>query len=165
MGDNIICKPPERPDDSVYKTHTKIFLAGSIDMGKAEDWQTKLTNDLSDFKGLAIFNPRRDDWDSSWEQSIENEKFNEQVTWEMDHLDAADVVVVYFDPKGQAPITLLELGLHARDRKMIICCPDGYWRKGNVEMVADRFNLPLVDNYDDLLEALKDELGRLQSNS
>lgn len=163
-GENIVCKPPERPEPSVYNTHAKIFLAGSIDQGQAEDWQQKVTDDLKEagFKSLAIFNPRRDEWDETWEQSITNPNFYEQVDWEMDHLDKADVIVVYFDPKGKAPITLLELGLHAKDDKLIICCPEGYWRRGNVEMVADRYNHPLVDNYDDMLEHLKDELRRIQ---
>lgn len=43
-----------------------IFLAGSIDMGSAEDWQTKMTNDLVDFDNLIIYNPRRDDCSESY---------------------------------------------------------------------------------------------------
>ena len=37
---------------------------------------------------------------------------------------------------ARAPITLLELGLFARSGKLIVCCPDGYWRKGNIEVVS-----------------------------
>ena len=57
-----------------------IFLAGSIEMGKAIDWQTKIQDIMKD-ENVTIFNPRRDDWDSSWEQKMENEKFREQVEW------------------------------------------------------------------------------------
>ncbi len=153
----VIVKPPERPAKSVYKTHKSVFLAGSIEMGKAEDWQEEVTKALikSDDENIAIFNPRRDDWDSSWEQTIENENFEEQVTWELDHLEAATVIALYFDPKTKAPISLLELGLHANDDKIIICCPDGYWRKGNVEIMAKRFNIPLIDNMEEFLEAVR----------
>jgi hypothetical protein len=42
-----------------------VFLAGSIEMGKAEDWQKKLEGICDDF-GYDVLNPRRDDWDSSW---------------------------------------------------------------------------------------------------
>src|SRR3974390_885282 len=86
-----------------------IFLAGSIEMGKAVDWQTLMTNKLYDFKAT-ILNPRRDDWDSSWEQKIENPQFSEQVNWELDALDRADIIAMYFDPKTMSPISLLELG-------------------------------------------------------
>jgi hypothetical protein len=47
-------------------------------MGKAENWQDKITQALSD-TNITIFNPRRDDWDSSWVQDISNEKFKEPV--------------------------------------------------------------------------------------
>ncbi len=42
-----------------------IFLAGAIDMGQAEDWQTKVSEAITQFDVL-VLNPRRDDWDSSW---------------------------------------------------------------------------------------------------
>ena len=126
-----------------------IFLAGSIEMGVAEDWQTSLTSILGkpeyemdcDF----VFNPRRDSWDSSWVQSVKNPQFNEQVSWEMTALDIAQVIVMYFDPSTKSPISLLELGMYASSEKMIVCCPDGFWRKGNVEMVCDRFDIPLFN--------------------
>ena len=53
-------------------------------------------------------------------------------------------------------ITLLELGLFARSGKLIVCCPDGFWRKGNVEVVCARYNVLLLDS----LPALIDEVRR-----
>ena len=44
-----------------------VFLAGSIEMGKAVDWQTQIENELKDkLDGdtvVTLYNPRRDDWD------------------------------------------------------------------------------------------------------
>lgn len=48
-----------------------VFLAGSIEMGQAEPWQTLLEDALADLP-VTILNPRRDAWDASWEQSISN---------------------------------------------------------------------------------------------
>lgn len=126
-----------------------IFLAGSIEMGVAEDWQTTLTSILGnpnhELGCEFVFNPRRESWDSSWVQSIKNPQFNEQVSWEMTALDISQVIVMYFDPQTKSPISLLELGLHAASGKMIVCCPDGFWRKGNVEMVCDRFGITCLN--------------------
>jgi hypothetical protein len=35
---------------------------------------------------------------------------------------------------------------------MIICCPDGFWRKGNIEILVDRFpfHCKLVDSFEEL---------------
>jgi hypothetical protein len=69
----------------------KVFLAGSIGLpdsgGKAEDWQKMIIKELSDYP-IQFLNPRRDDWDSSWKQTIEDKQFNEQVTWELSSLEA-----------------------------------------------------------------------------
>lgn len=51
-----------------------IFLAGSIEMGKAEDWQSELTNWLESNcpkdVNLTVYNPRRDDWDCVDEETF-----------------------------------------------------------------------------------------------
>lgn len=124
-----------------------VFLAGSIEMGKAEDWQSQVAAAIHGVdEHIVVANPRRVAWDSSWAQSIENPSFREQVEWELDHIDRADMVVFYFQPDTLSPITLLELGKHlARGdaaKSTIVCCPDGYWRKGNVEVVCARHGLP-----------------------
>lgn len=127
-----------------------VFLAGSIEMGAAENWQQKVERLLSN-TGYVVLNPRRDDWDSSWEQSIANPQFNEQVNWELQGLEEAEHIILYFDPNTKSPITLLELGLLAgrSPEKLIVICPDGYWRKGNVDIVCDRYRIKQVKTIED----------------
>jgi hypothetical protein len=141
-----VIKPPYR--------RMSIFLAGSIEMGLAEDWQSMIEKELDDHN-VTIYNPRRDSWDSSWVQSIHNEEFREQVEWELDHLDKSDVIVMYFDENTKSPISLLELGLYASSGKMIVYCPEGFWRKGNVDIVAQRYDITQVNSFNELLIALK----------
>jgi hypothetical protein len=131
-----------------------VFLAGSIEMGRAEPWQGVVEEALADLP-VAILNPRRDEWDASWEQSIDNPLFRGQVEWELDGLDRPTVVAVYFAPATQAPVTLLELGLFARSGKVVACCPAGYWRRGNVEVVCARFGVPLVASLPELVGAVR----------
>jgi hypothetical protein len=142
---------PDSPDQGV-KYQKTVFLAGSIEMGAAEDWQRLAEEALADCE-VTIFNPRRDDWDSSWEQRIHNPEFSHQVNWEMDRLEEADHILMYFAPSTKSPISLLELGLHAKDEKLIVVCPDGFWRKGNVEIVCLREGIWL---YESLADALID---------
>lgn len=149
-----VIKPPyEIPANLTGKV--SIFLAGSIEMGKAEDWQSELQNALID-EDVVLLSPRRDDWDSSWEQSITNPNFFEQVTWELNHIDKATWVVMYFDPNTKSPITLLELGiLTANPDKLLVCCPDGYWRKGNVDVVCQRYGIAQVPDKDTMITTVK----------
>ena len=141
-----IIKPPHRKKS--------VFLAGSIENGSAKSWQVVIENELSDYD-ITIFNPRRNDWDSNWEQSIHNKEFKEQVEWELDHLDKSDIIIMYFDENTKSPISLLELGLYASSGKMILYCPDGFWRKGNVDIVASRYNITQVNSEKELIVAVK----------
>ncbi len=140
-----------------------IFLAGSIEMGKAEDWQAMIPELFKDREDLTFFNPRRDDWDSSWEQKESNPEFNKQVNWELDHIDKADLIFMYFSPETKSPISLLELGLIAASYwKMIVCCPDDFYRKGNVDIVCSRFNIPVYNTMEAAIGRLRTELKNAQ---
>ena len=129
-----------------------LFLAGSIEMGKAENWQLKVENYFEALDDYTILNPRRDDWDASWEQSIENPNFYQQVNWELTGLERADKILMYLSPNTQSPISLLELGLYAKSGKVLVCCPNGFWRKGNVEVVCERYHIPLFESLEELLD-------------
>lgn len=153
----IEVKAPEYPILSGV-LRKSIFLAGSIEMGTAENWQDRLVRELADEKHLVIYNPRRDDWDSTWEQTIDNEQFNEQVTWELNFLEKATIVPIYFSPGTKSPITLLELGLFADSGRLVVCCPDGFWRKGNVDIVCRNYNIEQVDTLEQLVSTVKDKL-------
>jgi len=134
----IEAKAPE--NYIINKDRLTIFLAGSIEMGKAENWQDKVKRLLKD-EDVLILNPRRDEWDTTWVQSIDNYKFREQVVWELDAMDKADKILMYFDPATKSPISLLELGLFADSERLVVVCPEGFWRKGNVDIVCSRYEI------------------------
>jgi hypothetical protein len=152
----------------VSPIHVNIFLAGSIEMGKAELWQDRVSAVFSEIECVGrIFNPRRDDWDSSWIQHISNANFNQQVTWEQDHLSDSDIQFFHFDPATMSPITLMELGYVLAEQGIyqsyqeeikpliIVSCPDGFWRQGNVEIMLDRAGLPMFRSLEDAIQELK----------
>lgn len=139
-----IIKPDTK--DQVRTYNKSIFLAGSIEMGSAENWQETVQNALVELP-VTIYNPRRDNWDSKWEQSINNPEFNYQVNWELDKISEASLIFMYLAPGTKSPISLLELG-SCYHKNIIVCCPEGYWRKGNVDIFCDRNQIPLYNNLD-----------------
>lgn len=130
-----------------------IFLAGSIAMGEAELWQARVARELARHP-LCLLDPRRDEWDASWPQTAAFAPFREQVEWELAGLERADMIAMYIDPATKSPISLLELGLHARSGRVVVCCPDGFWRKGNVDIVCERYDIPRVDALDELIACI-----------
>ncbi|KAM4058626.1 nucleoside 2-deoxyribosyltransferase like domain-containing protein [Hirsutella rhossiliensis] len=131
-----------------------VFLAGTTGKVDTSDWRETLSSSLSDVP-VTIYNPYRADWDSSWREDIEFAPYREQVEWELDKQDKADIVVVYFHPATQAPVSLLEFGIWARiPGKAIVVCPEGYWKRGNVQIVCKKFGVEMVDSVYGLTEAI-----------
>jgi len=134
-----------------------VFLGGAIDMGAAVDWQKELVEYLKDVPCVAL-NPRRKDWDSSWKQEFENDQFREQVEWELKGLEQASLVVICLTKDSKAPISLLELGLNVVGNRMMVFCPDGFYRKGNVDVVCNKYGVPVFEDFEVFKEMVKDWL-------
>lgn len=140
-----------------------VFLAGSIEMGVAEDWQHRFANHFKEMN-ITFLNPRRDEWDNSWQQSIDNKTFRDQVEWELNGLMDADFVVMYFDPKTKSPISLLELGIMSQTNKIIVCCPDEFYRRANVEIVCNKFAVPMYNDWEMFVDVLEHKFKNVLRN-
>lgn len=138
----------------------RVFLAGSIDNGRASNWQAEVSAALAN-AGVVLLNPRRADWNPAWQADAEEPEFVRQVRWELQALEQADIVLMYFAPGSQSPVTLLEMGLHARSGKLLVAAPEGFWRKGNVDITADHYGVPRFASLPALVEATRMRLNAL----
>ncbi|KAK0629330.1 hypothetical protein B0T17DRAFT_466454, partial [Bombardia bombarda] len=132
-----IIRAPARPPITGL---CSIFLAGTT---ASPDWRAPLTTSLAHLP-LTILNPLRPDWDSSWHEDVTFAPFRQQVAWELDMQELADIVVVYFGPGTDAPVSLLELGLCARSGRALVACHMEYRKRGNVQMVCERLGVELL---------------------
>ena len=146
----------------ISKKTPSIFLAGSIEMDTAEEWQDRAIKELSEFD-IEIYNPRRKNWDSDINQSIDDPRFKEQVEWELKALENSSLIIIYFDPNTKSPISLLELGLFCRESNVIVCCPTGFWRKGNVDIVCQRYGVKVVETFEELISLIKSKIMTLEN--
>ncbi|WP_163409961.1 nucleoside 2-deoxyribosyltransferase domain-containing protein [Flavobacterium ajazii] len=143
------------PEEILLQTDAKtIFLAGSIEMDKAVNWQLHCEEQLQD--KYIIFNPRRNEWDGSWLQTIENDNFKEQVNWELNALEKADIIIMFFVGNTMSPISLLEFGLYAQSNKMKVVVEEGFWRKGNIDVVCERYGIEQFKTLGELILNLLD---------
>ncbi|KAA8618425.1 hypothetical protein PtrSN002B_002981 [Pyrenophora tritici-repentis] len=146
----IIHKPPHKPDVE----SPSVILYGGMPTDPEKDWRADLSASLSDLP-IAILDPTCDAWDSTWIEDISFQPFKDQVKWEMDHAGIADVIVFHFGGKTDQPITLLELGLYAHTGKAVVCCQEEFSKKGNVQIVCEKYEIAMCDT----VEELKREVG------
>jgi hypothetical protein len=131
-----------------------LFLAGSIELGMAEDWQGTIVDRLRDLD-IVVFNPRRAIWAPGTSLESEPEEIRRQINWELDAIGRSDLMAFYFAPGTKSPISLLELGLITRQKQAIVCCPQGFWRKTNVDVVCERFGIEQVDSLEELVNKIR----------
>jgi hypothetical protein len=75
------------------------------------------------------------------------------IAWELAAAEQADRVLVYLDPAARSPSALVTLALLARTGRAVVCCPEGFWRKGHVELVCRVYGVPTAADLDALAAA------------
>ena len=73
--------------------------------------------------------------------------------------EAAGVKVWNISNNDNRNIEEVTLGLPGRDGKCVVCCPRGFWRKGNVDLVCERLGIPQVDDLGALAAAVRRRCG------
>lgn len=143
-----------------------VFLGGSIELGKAENWQKKAIEILSEFDNIVILNPRRDDWNSSIDPAdIYNGELAAQIKWELRAQKKAALRIYYFAAGSVSPITLLEFGLF-RDKNNIIYVDPEYKRRANVLYTVEEFDIPDVfTDRTEFFNRLREKVSNLPSRS
>lgn len=134
-----------------------VFLAGTI----VGDWRQRVMESLRD-ADVTILDPRRGDWDSSWNERVDDSRFRIQTEWELDAQERADIIAMYLSPESEASTSLLELGISARSGKVIVCCLDGFWCKNLVDVVCHRHQLETAPDLVAMIEAVKAAFARLR---
>ena len=124
----IIIEAPNEIYSPTVRNSIKLFLAGGIQ--HCPNWQSYVIGELSDIPNLTIYNPRRK------EMKMGGATLEQQITWEFEHLAAANVVLFWFSSGSLNPISLYELGMwgNSMDRPMIVGCDPNYERKEDVRI-------------------------------
>lgn len=136
----------------IYPDSKSVFLAGTIDDGNSFNWQESLINRCQDLD-IVFYNPRR----KNWNPNATHEDLVYQIKWEQAHLDSADIIVMCLLDSSKSPISLLELGLYAQSKKLIVFCNPEFYRYTNVQMVCQKYNIPLysasIDTMKQIIES------------
>ncbi|KAL7941184.1 hypothetical protein V8C42DRAFT_335576 [Trichoderma barbatum] len=150
---------PSRPEPHLASRHS-IFLAGTTSPTDEGEWRETLLAGLCSFP-ITIYNPHRHDWDSTWREDASDSRWAEQVGWELEMQEKADIIVVFFHGVSLAPISMLELGLCVRFGKAVVCALPDYPKRGNVEAVCRRYGAKFVSSQQDLEDAVVARLKKL----
>lgn len=156
-GSNILLiMAPEETDKREGKT---FFLAGTIDSGNSPNWQKQLYERLSKDKDLAgrltIFNPRRDEWPDDGSDEVIR-----QIKWEHKHMDEADTIIMNIIGESKSPISLMEIGMYSQSGKLIVFCPEDFYRFDNVKVVCEKYDIPLhtTNDIDEIIGEIKKQI-------
>ena len=146
---------------SLYLPHEgpKIFLAGSIDSGNEIDWRQETADyikeswfkDKQNTESITIYNPKKG---KEWAVDLENE----QATWDISMLNIADYIILHLTGDSVSPVSLLELGLYARDKKLFLSINDDYLRKNIALLYYSCYG------YNTIYSSIKESVDAIKNN-
>ena len=154
----IDMKVIEAPNDTYSlreKKSVKVFLAGGI--SGCRDWQKEYIESIkSDFRfnssdfnvTFTLYNPRRESFNIH-----EVAMREEQIVWEYNKLQEADIISFWFTNETTQPITLYELGKAlGSGKKIIIGMDEDYERYEDVRIQAELagYDTPIINDIDRL---------------
>lgn len=148
------------PKENKKEKEIRIFLAGVIDQGNSYDWQKDIIERIKKWTkphhNIIIYNPRYDNFGKSV-------ALEDQIKWEQEHLDKADYIMMFLDSSSKAPVSLLELGLYSKTKKLSVFCHKNFYREKNVELTCLKYGIPFFEGQDrdTLLGQLEDRINFL----
>lgn len=150
--------------DEMPNERLTVFLGGSIELGKADNWQ----NEVKDFLNqhpysnfIDVFNPRREGpWEQEWMNDYSEGPFKEQVDWELHKQKECNLLIYYFARDTISPISLLELGLFYK-KKPIVAADPGYLRLGNLMITKEHFNFEVVLGWNNFIDMIDHRVNDL----
>ena len=145
----LVNTPENTPRETIglktkwFPKEYKVFLAGTIDNGDSANWQDQVIEKLSSNppKGMTLIvcNPRGSNWNATHKDQMI------QIDWEQRALaDTNHIFLVLLDG-SKSPISLLELGLYAKSKKITVFCTKKFYRYDNVYDTCVRNNIELVE--------------------
>ena len=149
----VVLRPPK--PISAVKDAFSVFFSSTAEINSFLPWQNLILKELID-EEIVCFNPFRNAWDLAWEEVDDYEdKYKNQVLWELQALDQANLIVMYFCSNVKAPVSLLEFGLQAKSGKLLICCAKDFWRKKFIDVVCKQYGISQACSLEEVVDKIK----------
>lgn len=125
--------------ESVSVGGFRVFLAGAIDMGEAENWQNAVIQTLASYDDdLVLINPRRDQFTP--------DTLDEQVEWELEALELVECIAMWLPNTSKAPVSFWEAGYNWRSPRFIIGAGPQFYRRRNLEIAGERYDVVIFES-------------------
>lgn len=157
--------PQDQQWDGSLDGCIKIYLSGSVDLGKPMGWQEKFINGLTKLsdpvngddrfknKSFCVFNPRMPIGNPS--PTLDNPEFCGKFRWELQMMGVADVVFCNFLKKSKAPSAIYGLLLSAQTPgKVILRCPLEYSGYPTIKLISEVYQVPLLGDTGSVVDVM-----------
>lgn len=124
-----------------------IFLAGSMGEDAQGTWRDRISNDLSD--KFHFLDPTCHN-----HASLDADGMKKHIQWELEAMELADIILLRFLPDAESPISLVELGLYTFSKKLIVVCPEGFYKYNYLNVLCEKYATPFLANLEEAKEHL-----------
>lgn len=134
-----------------------MFLAGSIDLQLSGNWRKSIANKLCD--QFDFFDPT-----AIHHETLTASQWKQHIKWELEAMEKVDVILMNFLPSAKSPISLVELGLNTRGKKLVVICPNEFYKKQYINALCEHYSTPLFGDENEAIEHIKNILCNFYTN-
>ncbi len=116
-----------------------LFLAGSIDLELPGDWRKSVTEKLS--LKFNFFNPTTIN-----HKSLTEKEWETHIEWELKAMERSDVILMKFLEEAKSPISLVELGLNTLNKKLVVVCPEKFYKRQYIASLCKYYSTPIFND-------------------
>jgi len=124
-----------------------IFLAGSMDHRQEHSWRDEI---IGEFGSHHIFDPTHAQHDD-----LSNAELKHHIMWELEAMQQSDFILLNFLKDSKSPISLVELGLYAQSGKLIVVCPQEFYKHNYVHILCEKYSTPIFNTLKEAKTLLK----------
>jgi len=132
------------------RNQRSIFLAGSMDHKQEGSWRDEIS---AEFGMYSIFDPTNNNHDH-----LNTKEMKRHINWELNALQLSDIILLNFLPDALSPISLVELGMYVRSNKLIVICPQEFYKSNYVHTLCEKYNTPIFNNITEAKTLLKNSI-------
>lgn len=156
LNERVLVLNPGDQIPQVTNDAVKIYLAGTMDFGSAENnWQQKFEEGLvkltDPLKGLLliknlnfiIFDPHVPP-QNGMGPTLDNPEFVKTMQWRMTCMDLSDFTFINIMNKSVSPVPILEFGTMVNSGKLVVRCGENNQCYSQIRMYCEKYQVPLL---------------------
>lgn len=89
--------------------------------------------------------------------SLTEKEWEMHIVWELKAMEMSDLILMNFLEDAKSPISLVELGLNTMNKKLVVVCPDKFYKSQYIRTLCQYYETPIFYNLEEAITYIEIE--------